>query len=57
MFNYDRIDTLQPPIENPERPDPDNWVWNGSEKVYVGDDVRLKNYKQKSPNGAELTLI
>ena len=39
MFNYDRIDTLQPPIEKPERPAPDNWVWNGSEKVYVGDDV------------------
>lgn len=38
MFNYDR-DILQPPIEKPERPDPDNWVWNGSEEVYVGDDV------------------
>lgn len=39
MFNYDRIDALQPPTEKPERPDPDNWVWNGSEEVYVGDDV------------------
>lgn len=37
MFNYDRIDTLQP-IEKPERPDPDNWVWNGSGWVYVGDE-------------------
>lgn len=39
MFNYDRIDTLQPPIEKTECPDPDNWVWNGSSWVYVGDDV------------------
>lgn len=38
MFNYDRIGALQPPIEKPERPDPDNWVWNGSSWVYVGDE-------------------
>ena len=38
IFNYDRIDALQPPIEKSERPDPDNWIWNGSEKVYVGDE-------------------
>lgn len=37
-FDYDR-DYLEPPVEKPERPDPDNWVWNGSEKVYVGDKV------------------
>ena len=29
---------MQPPVEKPERPDPDNWVWNGSEKVYAGDE-------------------
>ena len=30
---------MQPPVEKPERPDPDNWVWNDSSWVYVGDDV------------------
>ena len=29
---------MQPPIEKRERPDPDNWVWNGSSWVYVGDE-------------------
>ena len=36
-FDYDR-DYLQPEPERETR-DPDNWVWNGSEEVYVGDDV------------------
>lgn len=36
-FDYDKWLTTEP--EQPERPDPDNWIYSAGRWVYVGDEV------------------
>ena len=56
LFNYDR-DMMEPPEEREEL-DPSEYIYVGCGQYrYVGDEIWLKNYTQKSGNGALIISI